>query len=127
MTWYIETSAAAKLIILEAETAALRRDLKDNNVAAVSSDLLETELRRVALRQGVPQSDVEDVLDAIDIAEIPRSVYRRAGLLPPPGLRSLDALHLAAALHQNAVGIYAYDGRIIEAAKIFGFEVRSPA
>lgn len=49
--------------------------------------LLETELRRVAFREGIPGAAVSLVLDRVTLHALPRSVYTRAGLLPGKALR----------------------------------------
>jgi len=56
---YVETSAAAKLIIDETESSRLAAHLDravDQDDGLLSSMLLETELRRLAVRTGVAQS-----------------------------------------------------------------------
>lgn len=52
----------------------------------------------------------------------------RAGEIGPSGLRSLDAIHLAAALAIGAdLGvIFAYDTRLKSAAEAYGLNVASP-
>lgn len=61
MRYYLDTSAAAKLLALEAETGALASFL-DEAVNAdhsiVSSFLLETELRRFAVRHSILQAGI---------------------------------------------------------------------
>ena len=64
MTVYVESSAAAKLLIEESESQALS-DYLDEIAAQgriLSSPLVETELRRLALRNNVDQIDVTAVL-----------------------------------------------------------------
>ena len=59
MILYVETSAAAKLIIEEPESSRLAAHLDravDQDDGLLSSMLLETELRRLAVRTGVAQS-----------------------------------------------------------------------
>jgi predicted nucleic acid-binding protein len=55
-------------------------------------------------------------------------VFDRAGAMAPPELRSLDALHLAAAmsLGRDLAGIVAYDDRLALAASHAGLKVASP-
>ena len=130
MTIYLETSAVAKLVVEEAESAALAAlldRLVDDGVRLLSSVLLETELRRLAIREGLPQASVSEVLDRIDLFDLDRSLYHQAGILPGPRLRSLDALHVAAAMRIAARAFVAYDQRQCEAADAVGLSVRSPA
>jgi hypothetical protein len=126
---YVETSAAAKLIIDEPESSRLAAHLDravDEDDGLLSSMLLETELRRLAVRTGVGQAVVTRLLERFDLLEIDRSLYREAGLLPGPHLRSLDAIHVAAALRANADAMVTYDLRQADAADSMGLSVRTP-
>jgi hypothetical protein len=126
---YVETSAAAKLIIEEPESSRLAAHLDravDQDDGLLSSMLLETELRRLAVRTGVAQSVVTRLLERFDLLEIDRSLYREAGLLPGPHLRSLDAIHVAAALRANADAMVTYDLRQADAADSVGLSVQTP-
>ncbi|MGH3924628.1 MAG: PIN domain-containing protein, partial [Pseudonocardiaceae bacterium] len=96
MTLYVETSAAAKLLVEESDSGRLaaRLDSAVNSAdALLSSMLLETELRRFAVRVDLAQIAVTRLLERFDLVETDRSLYREAGLLPGRYLRSLDALH----------------------------------
>jgi len=126
MRCYIDTSAAVKLLVAEPESAALITELKNPEHHTVSSDLLETEMGRVAIRIGASHSDVAAILAAFDLATPNRSTYRQAALLPYPALRSLDALHIAAAIDLNADAIITYDDRMIDACHALGIAVLSP-
>lgn len=130
MIVYVETSAAAKLVFNEPETAALKVQLDDlsrGEIPLFSSVLLETELRRAATREGAPQQVVTEVLDRLDIIDLDRSIYVVAGLLPGENLRSLDALHIAAALRIGADLMVSYDERQLEGARTVGLNTLSPA
>lgn len=129
MILYVETSAAAKLIIEEPESSRLAAHLDravDQDDGLLSSMLLETELRRLAVRTGVAQSVVTRLLERFDLLEIDRSLYREAGLLPGPHLRGLDAIHVAAALRANADAMVTYDLRQADAADSVGLSVQAP-
>lgn len=130
VTAYLETSAAAKLLIDEAESTALAAWLDDrakHGDDIVSSLLLETELRRLAVRVGLPQERVTDLLDRIDLIEPDGLTFRTAGLLDGPNLRSLDALHVAACLRSGCDAMISYDLRQADAARGAGLHVASPA
>lgn len=129
MILYVESSAVAKLIVDEPASGRLAAQLDkaaDDGDALLSSMLLETELRRLAERLRLPQAAVTGLLDRFDLVELDRSLFREAGLLPGPHLRSLDALHLAAALHVNADVMVTYDRRQAEAAESVGLPVMAP-
>lgn len=123
---YADTSALGALLVEQPETAALTAWLDDTTASLVSSDLLETELRRLAVREDLDQSDVSDILGGISLAALDRAVYRSAGLLPMRHLRTLDAIHLEAAIRLGADAILTYDHRLSEAAHAVGLEVISP-
>ena len=124
---YVDTSALAALLIDQPESAALLDWLDSTAAELVSSDLLETELRRVAVREGLDQSDVTRLLDGVALAALDRAVYRGAGYLPMPYLRTLDALHLEAAIRLDASAVLTYDRRLGEAARAAGLDVFAPA
>lgn len=123
---YVDTSALAALLIDQAESPALLDWLDQTRADLVSTDLLETELRRVAVREGFAQSDVTRLLDGVGLAALHRAVYRSAGFLPMPYLRTLDALHLEAAMRLDVLAILTYDHRLGEAARSAGFDVIAP-
>jgi len=126
--YYIDTSAALKLIIDEAESVSLTSWWLDNDeVELTSSRLLETELRRAIQKYpDATQEDVTNLLAAIDIIEPDAIIFRHAGLLPGANLRSLDAIHLATALSVTLVGLVAYDSRLIAASAAVGIPTISP-
>lgn len=129
MRVYLDTSAASKLIVKEPESAALIEYL-DASVAAghdlVSGLLLETELRRMAIRQDLSQTAVSDVLDRIQLALPDTLLYRDAGLLSGTHLRSLDALHIAVALRLDAREMITYDKVQTKAAWSHGLRTLAP-
>jgi uncharacterized protein len=126
LTVYLDASAAAKLLVDEAESEALAayldRTIEEQEL--VSSALLETELRRLATR--LEQSMVTDLLARVDLVDPPRSLFHEAGLLPGTHMRSLDALHLATALRVDSDTFVAYDTRLLDAARSVGLSVHSP-
>jgi predicted nucleic acid-binding protein len=125
--WYLDTSAALKLLVEEAESDALARQVDAAAPELVACWLLETELRRAAQREpALTQQDVSDLLDGVDLYEVPSSLFREAGLLPGANLRSLDALHLAAAVRIGVERVVTYDLRMIASARLLGVGVLSP-
>ncbi|MGJ7540709.1 type II toxin-antitoxin system VapC family toxin [Brevibacterium luteolum] len=123
---YVDTSALAALLKPEPESESLERWLDDASATLVSSDLLETELRRVAVRDGLSQTDVTALLDGVAIVALDRAVFRNAGFLPMELLRTLDALHLEAAIRLDADAIPTYDHRLAQAAESAGPTVIAP-
>lgn len=123
---YVDTSALGALLVAQPESDALVGWLNGTSAELVSSDLLETELRRMAVREEREQAEVSALLDGVSIAALDRAVFRSAGLLPMPYLRTLDALHLEAALRLDVDALLTYDKRLEEAARSVGLEVISP-
>jgi len=122
---YLDTSAAVKLISDEPESDVLRSYL-DTGPTIVSSDLLETELRRIGVRYRIDQVLITAVLDGVTLTPLTRNQFREAGRYPQPGLRSLDALHLSGALVVEASAILTYDIKLAGAARAHGLQVLAP-
>ncbi|WP_415854522.1 type II toxin-antitoxin system VapC family toxin [Sinomonas sp. G460-2] len=126
--WYLDTSAALKLLIEESESAALAAAIDATEPDLVACFLLETELRRAVHRDpSINQSDVSGFLEGVGLYEIPVSLFQEAGLLGGRNLRSLDALHLAAAIRIGVEHVVTYDIRMAEAARDLGLSVSSPS
>lgn len=128
MIWYVDTSALVKLIRKEPETASLRRWLRGKRW--IGSDLLRTEVRRVVSRAGSARASqrAEALLREIDLISVSPDLFDAAGSLEPASLRSLDAIHLAAALSlgDDLAGVVAYDKALTEAARAVGVAVVAP-
>jgi predicted nucleic acid-binding protein len=120
---YLDTSAAVKLLVEEAESAALAEFVDQSDLEIMSCLLLETELRRFALHRVLPQAEVTAILDAISLYDMPRSLYYEAGILAGQHLRSLDALHLATAVRLGVDVVVSYDNRMLESAADIGLNV----
>ncbi|MGI8948064.1 MAG: type II toxin-antitoxin system VapC family toxin [Ornithinimicrobium sp.] len=120
---YLDTSATVKLLVEEAESAALAQHLDRPDVEPVACLLLETELRRFTVRHGLPQADATHILDAVSLYDMPRSLYYEAGIRPGRHLRSLDGLHLGAAVRLGADAVATYDLRMQDAATELGLAV----
>lgn len=123
---YLDTSAAAKFLVDEAESVPLAEWADTPGTYLVATHLLETELRRFAHRHRLPQADVSAILTRVDVHELPPSLYREAGLLPGESLRTLDALHLASAVRLDVDALVTYDLRLAEAAERVGLRVHAP-
>ncbi len=125
--WYLDTSAALKLVVDEAESRALIAAVGVSRPSLVSCSLLETEMRRAAHRiPALAQRRVTELLERIDLYTPSAAVFAQAGLLPGPHLRSLDAIHLAVALQLGVDAVISYDRRMAEAAGEIGLAVSAP-
>ena len=129
MATYLDSSALAKLVVDEPETDALRNALR-SVTRPVTSDLARTELMRSVWRHAEDRMVMARlVLDSVSVMSMPASIFDAAGRLDPVSLRSLDALHLAAALElgDDLDGFITYDRRLAESATALGLPVTSPA
>lgn len=126
---YLDTSAFTKLVAQEKESAALRRHLRGAPLRA-SAMLLQTEALRAASRLSPAHMvAARQQLRGIAFIQMDRPLYGFAGTLTPPDLRSLDALHIAAALtlSQDLAEFVTYDDRMLKAARFHGLPVVSPS
>lgn len=124
--WNVDTSALTKLIRPEAETTALTGWLATRRW--VISDLHRTELRRARRAGPGTATRADRLLGELDTITLTGDRFDDAGRLEPPGLRSLDALHLTAAiaLGPDLAGIVAYDDRLLHAAEHHGLATAAP-
>ena len=127
---YLDSSAFVKLIVVEPESEALRRAINRWPDRA-SATLLRTETVRALRRSGNEQhvANARRLLRSVHLIRVDEPLLDRAGELDPPDLRSLDAIHLAAALGLSSdLGImFVYDTRLKHAAELCGLDVASPA
>jgi uncharacterized protein len=131
---YSDSSALVKLIVEEPESAVLREQISGRTLAASELVLSEVPraIRRLAATNRLPQQrfarGLDAVLGAVALVPLRREILRQAGAFDPPFLRTLDAIHLAAALDlADAIdGFVSYDERQIEAAQLAGLPVLSP-
>ena len=128
MIIYLDTSAVLKLVVEEKESSDAARYLSDAAARGdklVASMLLYTELHCAAHRRGFPAGLVNSVLGGINLVDLVRLVLMYAAALPG-GLRSADAIHLAAAIRLQSDVLVAYDADLLAAAVEAGLNVLSP-
>jgi uncharacterized protein len=127
---YLDASALVKLVVVEPESAALERFLRDWE-SRVTSRISAVEVVRVARRAAVEElvERADALLASIALVELSPEISRIAGMLDPPTLRSLDAVHVASALSLGPdVGPFVtYDARMREAATAAGLNGHGPA
>ena len=127
---YLDTSAFLKLLVAEPESAALHTRLRRWPDRA-SATLLRTEAVRALRRSGNDHllGRARRLFAAINLVRLDEPLLDRAGDLGPADLRSLDAVHLAAALSMgpDLAVLVTYDARLREAALSQGLEVESPS
>lgn len=124
---YLDTSALVKLVRTERESAALRRYLTTRPTRTTSA-LVRVELVRAARRHDLEAvANAHRLVDELDLIALDEGVLDKAALLEPD-VRSLDAIHLAAALTlgPGLVELVTYDSRMAAAAVALGIPVASP-
>jgi predicted nucleic acid-binding protein len=102
-----------KLCVPEAESLALLDHVRELE-RSVSSELtvVETARATVAAVGAEGLSRAEQACARIDLLPVSRSILDRTCTLGPPGLRSLDAIHLATVREPRATPtLAAYDDR----------------
>ncbi|MEX1007864.1 MAG: type II toxin-antitoxin system VapC family toxin [Acidimicrobiia bacterium] len=131
--WYLDTSAFLKLVGEEPSSDAMHAWVLEREADAdrlFSSDILRTEAVRAIRRTGDEDALGRTYATLADVAliRLTAETYDAAALLDPPSLRSLDAIHIAAAqsLGSELGGIVAYDNRLIDAARTVGITSVSP-
>lgn len=127
-TAYLDTSAAMKLVVDEAESEALVEELSASPPRrVVASWLLHAELHCAAGRNPalIDASAITAVLDTIILVDVTRGDLLAAGTHAP--LRSADAIHLATALRLGVDEIVTYDIELARAAAAAGLRIVAPA
>ncbi|MEX2270129.1 MAG: type II toxin-antitoxin system VapC family toxin [Vicinamibacterales bacterium] len=126
---YVDSSALLKLAFPDAYTPALEADLSARD-GLLSSRLTAIECGRTLRRETrrKPLYTLEDLLEGVVLLEITPAIGERASDVPPPVLRSLDAIHLATALslEDPSLELITYDHRLADAARAHGLTVVQP-
>ena len=131
MTTYVDTSALVKLYVDEPDSD-IARDLVNADPVLVTSWLTVVELRRnlAQLLAGpalvAARRRAEDDLDALALVSLDEAAWRAAAdIAEELGVRSLDAVHLAAAkrLRIADLVVATFDLRQGQAARRLGFTV----
>ena len=126
---YLDSSALVKLVIREAESDALQSHLR-TRALRVCCALARVEVpRAVQAHGGAAVARADQLLDRIGLIALDDPLLRAAGKLAGASLRSLDAIHLAAArtLEDDLTEVITYDHRMTDAARALGLPVAAPA
>jgi predicted nucleic acid-binding protein len=133
--FYADSSALVKLVRDEPESPALRTFIADADL--VSCNLVVTEVPRAIRRSAAldPRLDLEvlldralEVIDAVALVPVDRTLLLAAGALTEPSLGALDAIHVAAAVSLAPVDAFlGYDERQAAAARLAGLRTYAPS
>jgi predicted nucleic acid-binding protein len=126
---YLDSSALVKLVVREPESGALVRFVA-RHPGRVSCGLARTEVLRAVRHQGAAAlRRGRRLLRRIDLIRLDDSLLDAAAVVDARVVRSLDAIHLAAALliSPELDALVTYDRRMVEAAGLVGLPVVSPA
>lgn len=128
--WYLDSSAIVKFAVAENESDALaawRSDLDDDDVVMTCELAIAEVLRAVARVEGDSEVALAH-LDALEQLVVDRDLLLAATRLDPAELRTLDAIHLAAATAagEDLGGVVTYDERMAAAAEALGLTTLAP-
>lgn len=132
MRLYLDSSALVKLVKREPESEALRRFLRRHRAdGRVTSTLARVEVVRAVSADGPPAiAHARRQLARVDQINLDPDLLDVAATLAPMSvLRSLDAIHLAAAqsIGADLRSLLTYDARMQNAALAVGMAVDAPA
>ena len=130
MRTYLDTSALVKLVVTERESTALKAYLRAIDADTLfTTGLARTELVRAVAGAGVRVvAQARLILDELDTINLTRDLLDAAADLRAARLRTLDAIHLAAAQRAGTElrALLTYDSRIAAAAADLGMAFAGP-
>jgi uncharacterized protein len=125
---YLDSSAIVKLVVAEPESAALAAHMR-RRPERVSCALARVEVVRAVRGQGrAAVGRARTLLERIALLRVDDVLLDAAAALPGDGLRSLDAIHIAAAqaLGDGLAEVVTYDRRMADVALGLGLPVIGP-
>ena len=125
---YLDASAIVKTVVDEPESRALARLLRRFPIH-VSCSLARAEVLRAVRRHGAEAlGRSHEAMRRLVLVGVDDALLVSAGMLEPESLRTLDAVHLAAALAvvDDLAAVVTYDRRMAEAAEHLGLAVAAP-
>lgn len=125
---YVDTSALGRVLLAEPDAKAIHSVL-DQHDDWWCSELLVVELRRFATREGLVDP-AEKLLEEVELLGVDSDVLQRASRIDPSEVRSLDAIHLDAAVHLSEQGkieaVLTYDHQLQAGCRHHNLEVAAP-
>jgi len=126
---YIDTSALGRILLEEPEMSAIMRAL-DTFDRRTASQLLDVELHRLGLREGL-LDHIDELLATIVLIPLEEETLIAAKTVTPPTVATLDAIHLATAVRLADQGeldtVMTYDKQLAAGAREHGITVLSPS
>jgi predicted nucleic acid-binding protein len=130
MQLYLDSSALVKLVVGEAESSALRTYLAERRSdIRMAAAVARTEVvRAVAMHRSIELVETaRSIIARLHLVPLNNRLLDAAATMMPPELRSLDAIHLAAARTAPELrAMVTYDSRLAEAAGNAGIVVVAP-
>lgn len=123
-----DTSALAKLLVEEEESAAVEELIRAVRVAheCAISTIAVTELRRLGVQLTLDERSIGLVANLFRVLALTEGILQLAGRLPYRNLGTLDAIHVSTALSAGVSALVTYDQRTSEAAAGEGLQVLRP-
>ncbi|HKF18109.1 MAG TPA: type II toxin-antitoxin system VapC family toxin [Candidatus Dormibacteraeota bacterium] len=132
--FYVDASALVKMVREEPQSPALRRFLTDADL--ISCELVLAEVPRAIRRASAADPRLPlrqllelagELLESLALLPLDRGLLLAAGALAEPGLRALDAIHVAAAVDLSPLDAFvSYDERQGAAARLAGLRTVRP-
>jgi predicted nucleic acid-binding protein len=126
---YVDSSALVKLVIAEPESLELAQyfaAIPDDN--RLTATITRTELLRAVAGRGAAVENARSALARLNFVAVTTGLLDVAATITPPELRTLDAIHLAAAKSVPELrALVTYDRRLAEAATAMGIVVVAPS
>lgn len=132
--YYADASALVKLVREESESAALRTYIEGADLVSCELALAEIPraVRRVAARSRRAPLDrllarTTELIDSLALCPLDEELLSAAGALTEPALRTLDAIHVVAAVYLGPLDAFVtYDERQAAAARLAGLRTLAP-
>jgi uncharacterized protein len=125
---YADSSALLKLVVEEAETAALELYIAEREPVITTSRIAVAEIARALVTADLERdnrSEAERLLRSYFLIDVSGPILDDAAGLTT-SVRSLDAIHLASARHVGPDEVLVYDRRLARAAADLGFVIAQP-
>ena len=129
-------SFASKAAVLSAPSSDAACSSRVDDADLVSSELVLTEVPRAIRRAAASDPELPlaplidltaELLAAIALLPVDRALLSLAGALAEPALRTLDAIHVAAAVDLSPIDAFvSYDERQSAAARLAGLRTAAP-